>query len=191
MQTDALGEQAIRSLRESAELCSRMIESADVIARAAQVIYESFQRGGKVLLFGNGGSAADAQHIAAEFVCRFKRERNSLPAIALTTDTSVLTAIANDYGFEQIFARQIQGLCRPEDVALAISTSGSSPNVLAGVAAAREKRATTIGLTGGKNGALSSMVDISIVVPSDNTARIQECHITIAHILCEAVDSLV
>lgn len=191
MQTDAMREQAIRSLRESAELRLQLIEKCvDVIGQAADVLYKCFQRGGKVLLFGNGGSAADAQHVAAEFVVRFARDRLALPAIALTTDTSVLTAIGNDYGFEQMFARQVMALGQPADVAVAISTSGRSPNVLAGVAAAREKRLTTIGLTGGDGGLLALASDISIVVPSDSTARIQECHLTIEHILCEIVESL-
>ena len=138
-----------QSLAESSELKKRLaVEQADNISRAGQAIATTLAQGGKVLLFGNGGSAADAQHIAAEFVGRFVRERKPLPAIALTTDTSALTAIGNDYGFEQIFARQVQALGQPGDVAVAMSTSGQSANVLAGVEAARERLITTIGLAG-------------------------------------------
>ena len=166
------------------------MEQADNISRAGQAIATTLAQGGKVLLFGNGGSAADAQHIAAEFVGRFVRERKPLPAIALTTDTSALTAIGNDYGFEQIFARQVQALGQPGDVAVAMSTSGQSANVLAGVEAARERRITTIGLAGKDGGRLASAVDIPIVVASTSTARIQECHITIGHLFCELVEAL-
>jgi rfaE bifunctional protein nucleotidyltransferase chain/domain len=139
-------------------------------------------------LFGNGGSAADAQHLAAEFVGRFQRERPPLPAIALTTDSSALTAIANDYGFDMIFARQIQALGCRNDVAVAISTSGRSPNVLAGARAAAEIGMSTIGLIGGNGGPLAELVDVPIVALAANTARVQECHIAIGHFLCEAVE---
>ena len=179
----------VQRLRESGELKKRLAdEQAEAIGRATQAIVTALAGGGKVMLFGNGGSAADAQHIAAEFVGRFARERTPLPALALTTDTSVLTALSNDYGFEHVFARQVQALGRPGDVAVAISTSGRSPNVLAGVQVAREIGLTTIGLTGGDGGELARLVDIPIVVPSTDTARIQECHITIGHIFCEAVE---
>jgi len=180
----------IQRLRESGELKKRLAdEQAEAIGRAAQAIVTALTEGGKVMLFGNGGSAADAQHIAAEFVCRFQRDRRPLSALALTTDTSVLTAIGNDYGFEQVFARQAQALGRPGDVVVAISTSGRSPNVLAGVRAAKEMGLTTIGLTGGDGGELACLVDISIVVPATDTARIQECHIAIGHLLCEAAEA--
>jgi phosphoheptose isomerase len=142
-----------------------------------------------VLFFGNGGSAADAQHLASELVGRFVMDRPALTALALTTDASAITSISNDYGFDQVFARQIEGLGKPGDVALAISTSGRSANVLLGVKRARECGLTTIGLTGGDGGQLADLVDIPIIVPSANTARIQECHITIGHILCEIVES--
>lgn len=179
-----------RRLRESGELKRRLInEGADAIERAAQAIITTLTKGGKVMLFGNGGSAADAQHIAAEFLGRFRRERRPLPAIALTTDTSILTAIGNDYGFEQVFARQVHALGKPGDVVISISTSGQSPNVLAGVRAAREVGLTIIGLIGGDGGEMASLVDIPIVVPSTDTACIQECHITIGHLLCEIVEA--
>jgi phosphoheptose isomerase len=181
----------VQRLDESGELKRRLAaEQTKNIHRAGQTIAATLRSGGKVLLFGNGGSAADAQHIAAEFVGRFVRERHPLPAISLTTDTSALTAIGNDYGFEQIFARQVRALGRPGDVVVAISTSGRSPNVLAGVKAAREQGLLTIGLTGGHDSLLAGIVDVPIVVPSASTARIQECHITIGHILCEIAETL-
>ncbi len=191
MQANAIREQVIRSLREGAELHLQLIEEcSDAAIQAAAAIEKCFQLGKKVLLFGNGGSAADAQHIAAELMGRFTRDRAPLSALALTTDTSALTAIGNDYGFEQIFARQIRALGRPGDVAVAISTSGRSPNVLAGVEAAREQGLMSIALTGGDGGVLARSVDIPIIVPPVGTARIQECHITIGHILCEIIENL-
>ena len=191
MSIDAARERAISSLREGAQLRLQLVEACiDTITQAADVVHNCLARGNKILLFGNGGSAADAQHIAAEFVCRFAGDRIPLPAIALTTDTSALTAIGNDYGFEQVFARPVTALGRPGDVAVAISTSGRSRNVLLGVEAARERGLTIVGLTGGDGGSLSAAVDICIVVPSTNTARIQECHLAIEHILCEMVESL-
>ena len=146
-------------------------------------------RGRKLLLFGNGGSAADAQHLAAELVGRFQRERRPLPAIALTTDTSALTAIANDYGYDQVFARQVRALGARGDVALAISTSGRSPSVLHAVEACRALGIETIGLTGGDGGTLAGLVDLCLrVSASTHAARIQETHILIGHVLCELVD---
>ena len=145
--------------------------------------------GGKLLFFGNGGSAADAQHLAAEFVGRFQIERHALPAIALTTDSSILTAVGNDYGFDQIFARQVQALGRPGDVAIGISTSGNSPNVTGAIKQAAKQDLKTIGLAGKDGGSLAKAVDVSIVVASTNVARVQECHITIGHILCELVEN--
>ena len=191
MAREQIYEELARSLREGAELRLRLIEiSAGMIVEAAEAVYGCFEAGGKILLFGNGGSAADAQHIAAEFVCRFNRDRAALPAIALTTDTSALTAIANDYGFERIFARQVEALCRPGDTVIAISTSGRSANVIAGIEAARARGARTIGLTGGDGGDMIGLVDIAVVIPSDVTARIQECHITVGHLICEVVEAL-
>ena len=178
------------SLRMTAELSVTIArESSGVIFEAALLITGCLRNGGKVLFFGNGGSAADAQHLAAELVGRFVRERAGLPAIALTTDSSILTAVGNDYGFEQVFARQIQALGRPGDVAVAISTSGNSANVLEGVKEARKRNLKTIGLTGTGGGALAQQADVAITIPSTSTARIQECHIAIGHLFCELVDA--
>lgn len=158
------------------------------IAAAADAICLSLSSGGKILSFGNGGSAADAQHFAAELVGRFVQDRRALPAVALTTDTSALTAIANDFGFEEVFARQLSALGNPGDVALGISTSGRSSNVVKAICLAREMGLITVGLTGHEGGALASEADISIVIPSYVTAQIQEAHIVSIHILCEIVD---
>jgi len=163
----------------------------DLIAAAGREICSAFDRGNKILLFGNGGSAADAQHIAAEWVGRFQRERRPLPAIALTTDTSILTCLGNDYGYDRIFSRQVQALGRAGDIAIAISTSGNSPNVLAGVDAARALGMTTIGLTGKDGGKLGPLVAIHLNVPHTSTARVQEVHIMIGHLLCELVDGAI
>src|SRR4029079_9401867 len=186
-------EQAIQltnsSLQEGAELRKAVArDCGKEIVEAAFLINQCLQAGGKLLFFGNGGSAADAQHLAAEFVGRFVRGRDGLAAIALTTDSSILTAVGNDYGFDQIFARQIQALARPGDVAVAISTSGNSPNILEGVRAARKANAKTIGLSGRDGGALAKEADLAITIASSNTARIQECHIGIGHLLCELTD---
>jgi D-sedoheptulose 7-phosphate isomerase len=158
------------------------------IARAAEMLIRCVEGGGKVLLFGNGGSAADAQHIAAEFTGRFVRERRPLPAIALTTDTSALTAIGNDYGYDQVFERQVRALAAPGDLAIAISTSGNSPSVLNAVSACRELGVATIALTGASGGKLLGACDVTIRIPCPTTARVQECHLLIEHILCEAID---
>jgi len=191
MQINKIHEQFIHALREGADLRLKLIDPCEEsVLHAADAICQCFENGCKVLLFGNGGSAADAQHIAAEFVGRFACDRIPLPAIALTTDTSALTAIGNDYGFQHIFARQVHALGRIGDLAIAISTSGRSPNVLAGAKAANERGLTTVGFTGGGTGRLGSSVNIPIVVPATNTSRIQECHITIGHILCELVESV-
>ncbi|MBK8150690.1 MAG: SIS domain-containing protein [Acidobacteria bacterium] len=162
--------------------------NVQAITVTAQTMIDAFRRGGKVLICGNGGSAADAQHLAAELVGRFETERASLPAIALTTDTSALTAIANDYDFERIYARQIEGLGRAGDVLVAISTSGNSANIIAAVMKARQMGLKTIGLTGSGGKKLASLCDQAILVPSPRTARIQEAHITIAHLWCEFID---
>jgi D-sedoheptulose 7-phosphate isomerase len=177
------------SLREGTELRAVVArDCSQMIAEAGRLIIQCLQSGGKLLFFGNGGSAADAQHLAAEFVGRFVRERIGLPAIALTTDSSILTAVGNDYGFEQIFARQIQALARPGDVAVAISTSGNSPNVLEAVKEAKKHGVNVIGLTGKDGGELAREAAVVITVDSSSTARIQECHITIGHIFCELVE---
>jgi D-sedoheptulose 7-phosphate isomerase len=157
--------------------------------KCADALVSSLENGGKLLIFGNGGSAADAQHIAAELVGRYETERRSLPAIALTTDTSALTAISNDYSFEMVFSRQIEGLAKHGDIVIGISTSGNSPSVLAGIMKARELGCVTVGLTGAKGKKLAGICDLSIMVPSAKTARIQEAHIFIGHYLCSAVDS--
>ncbi len=159
------------------------------IAKCAELIAETFKNGKKLLLCGNGGSAADAQHIAAEFVGRYEAERVALPAIALTTDTSALTAIPNDYNFDRVFARQVDALANDGDCLIAISTSGNSPNVIAAVMSARAKDCKVIGLTGAGGKKLAGLCDACIAVPSSRTARIQEAHITIAHIWCEIVES--
>jgi len=166
-----------------------LAECAGALEGAIDVLTEALTGGHKVLLFGNGGSAADAQHIASELVGRLTRERRPLPAIALTTDTSALTAIANDYGYDQIFARQVRALGAAGDVAIAISTSGNSPNVLRAVEACREMGLHVIGLTGGDGGALARMADASLrVSASTRSMRIQETHILIGHVICEMVD---
>jgi D-sedoheptulose 7-phosphate isomerase len=175
--------------RESLEVKRAFFDSnAEAVARAAEMIIACVRAGCKVLVFGNGGSAADAQHIAAEMVNRLNYDHPPIPAIALTTDTSILTSIANDSSFEQVFARQVKALGRAGDVALAISTSGNSPNVLRAVEAARDLGVKTIALTGRGGGRLAALVDLALAVHADSTQRIQETHITIAHILCELVE---
>ncbi len=158
------------------------------LERLVTLAVEALRSGGKLLLFGNGGSAADAQHLAAEFAIRFEGHRRPLAAIALTTDTSALTACGNDYGFEQIFARQLEALGRPGDIAIGISTSGNSPNVLAALRQARELSITAAALSGNDGGQLNGVADPLIVVPSTSTARIQEMHILLGHILCAAIE---
>lgn len=178
-----------KQLRESADAKHKVAEMlSDKIAQAVNMLVDSYKAGGKMLLAGNGGSAADAQHIAAEFVARYKMERVSLPAIALTTDTSILTAIGNDYSYDYVFARQVEGLGNKGDVFIAITTSGKSLNILKAVEAAKKKSIVTIGLTGKDGGTLKDSVDLAIVVPSDVTARIQESHITIGHIISDLVE---
>jgi D-sedoheptulose 7-phosphate isomerase len=177
-------------LTASAGVLERLQDPEHVasIVAAAAMITDAMRAGGKLLLFGNGGSAADAQHIAAEFVGRFLLERSPLPAISLSDNSAAVTAVANDYAFSDVFARQIAALGAPGDVALAISTSGNSPNVLSGVAAARERAMRTIGLTGGDGGSLADAVDLCIAVPAEDTPRIQEAHTVVAHLVCEMVE---
>jgi D-sedoheptulose 7-phosphate isomerase len=155
---------------------------------AALAMREAIQAGGRILLFGNGGSAADAQHFAAELVGRFMRERPAIGAIALTTDTSALTAIGNDYSFRRVFVRQLEALGRPGDVAFGISTSGESPNVVDGLRYAREQRLRTIALTGRDGGAAGAAAEIHVNVPDHNTARVQEVHTTLIHVMCELIE---
>jgi D-sedoheptulose 7-phosphate isomerase len=166
-----------------------LAEAGEAIIRAGQLITETLRRGGKVLLFGNGGSAAEAQHIAAEFVGRFQRERRPLPALALTTDTSALTALGNDYGFERVFARQVEALANPGDVVVALSTSGTSANVLAAVMIARARNCAVVGVTGANGRRLAALCDAPVLVPSTVSARIQEASLTIGHMWCEMVDA--
>lgn len=159
------------------------------VQRAADLIADAFKANGKLLVFGNGGSAADAQHIAGELVNRFLQKRRALPAIALTTDGGVLTCIANDTGFENVFARQIEALGAKGDVCLAISTSGTSPNVVAACEQAREQGIVVMGLLGRDGGRVASLCDLALIVASDDTQRIQETHNLIGHILCELVEA--
>jgi D-sedoheptulose 7-phosphate isomerase len=166
-----------------------LAENTRAIYDCAEVIYRAIAKGHKILICGNGGSAADAQHIAAEFVGRYETERMALPAIALTTDTSALTALANDYGFEKIFSRQVEALAGRGDVLIAISTSGKSPNVIEAIMTARQRGCQVIGLTGGRGKKLASLCDLCVVVDIAKTSRIQEAHITIGHIWCEYLDS--
>ncbi|MFQ5586146.1 MAG: D-sedoheptulose 7-phosphate isomerase [Thermodesulfobacteriota bacterium] len=166
------------------------MKNAALLAAAAEAIADAFTAGGKLLIIGNGGSAADAQHIAAEFVNRFVIERPPLPAVALTTDTSVLTSIGNDYSYDQTFSKQVKALGREGDVLLAISTSGNSPNVIKALQIASKGGLKVIGLTGKDGGKMAKKSDLLLNVESDSTARIQETHITAAHILCELVDHL-
>jgi len=159
-----------------------------LVERAAEIILQSLRGGGRLFLFGNGGSAADAQHIAGELVGRFEMEREALPVLALTTDTSILTAVGNDYGFDNVFERQVEAFVKSGDVVIAISTSGNSKNVVAAARKARESGAKVIGLTGGDGGELKTVADLCIVVPAAETCRIQECHITIGHALCSLIE---
>ena len=156
--------------------------------KIAEIIVAALRAGNKLLIVGNGGSAADAQHIAAEIVGRYKKDRPAYAAIALTTDTSALTAISNDYGFEQIFARQVEGLGRGGDVLLALSTSGRSANILAGLRTARERGLVTIGFTGAKGEALGALCDHLLVAPSDDTPIVQQIHLTVAHGICDEIE---
>lgn len=175
-------------IEESIDLKRRFVNNnTDLIINAADKISDSIASGHKLLIFGNGGSAADAQHIAAEFINRFRIERPPLAALALTTDTSILTSIGNDYSFDDIFYKQILALGRQGDVAIGISTSGNSKNVIKAIEAAKEKGIFTIGFTG-RGGRLASLANMVFAVESDTTARIQEVHITLGHILCELVD---
>lgn len=179
--------------RESAELKLASVAAlAPATARAARVLVDCLQGGGKLLACGNGGSAADAQHFTAELLGRYERERDGLPAIALHADTSTLTAVSNDYGYEAVFARQVRALGRPGDVLIAISTSGNSPGVLRAVEAAQEAGLAVVALTGRDGGALAPRLrapDVEIRVPSAVTARIQEVHILVLHCLCELIDA--
>jgi D-sedoheptulose 7-phosphate isomerase len=166
-------------------LCKGLSEQVYALS---ETIIQTFKNGNKVLLCGNGGSAADSQHIAAEFVGRFKRERKALPAIALSTDTSILTAVGNDYSIDRIFSRQVEALARPGDAVIGISTSGKSPNIIEAMKTAKNHGSKTIAFLGGNGGPLKDIVDIPLVIPSNDTPRIQECHILLGHIICDIVE---
>ena len=179
------------AFQEAVRLKSRfVVEQGQEVLKGARLLAETLQGGGKALIFGNGGSAADAQHFAAELVNRFQVERPPLAAIALTTDTSVLTSIANDYDFQEVFAKQVRALGRPGDLAIGITTSGASANVVRALKAAQEEGLKTMVLTGGAGGPVTDGVDVAIIVPSRVTPRIQEVHITVIHLLCDLVDYL-
>jgi D-sedoheptulose 7-phosphate isomerase len=169
----------------------RSVETVSAMAKVSGILIAALQKGNKPLFFGNGGSAADAQHIAAEFVGRFAFDRPALPALALSVNTSAVTAIGNDYGFDLVFARQIEALGRPGDVAIGISTSGNSPNVLQGIAVAKKMGLHTVALTGAAGGKLKTAADYCICAPSNDTPRIQECHILIGHIISELAEQTI
>jgi D-sedoheptulose 7-phosphate isomerase len=182
---------SIRASIAVKELLLRNAEVVSLIAKVSELLVETFDTGNKVLLFGNGGSAADAQHIAAEFVGRFAFDRPALPALALSVNSSCITAIGNDYGFDLVFSRQIEALARPGDMAIGISTSGNSSNVLHGLSTAREKGLRTVAFTGCAGGKLKNAADYCICAPSNETPRIQECHILIGHIISELVEETI
>ena len=183
-----------RSIESSIEVKQLLLSSAETvsaIAKVSEILCDALGKGNKILLFGNGGSAADSQHIAAEFVGRFAFDRPALPALALSVNTSCLTAIGNDYGFDLVFARQIEALGRPGDVAIGISTSGNSPNVLQGLAAAKQMKIRTVAFAGRSGGKMKEAADYCICVPSDQTPRIQECHILVGHTISELVEETI
>ncbi len=177
------------TLRDAARLHEQAAEeSPGAVVAAADTLNAALSSGAKVLIFGNGGSAADAQHFACELVGRFLRERRALPAIALTTDSSTVTAIANDYGFDRVFARQIEALGRPGDVAVGISTSGSSANVLSGLQCAKSRGLKTVAFTGGSGGPIGAAADVHVNVPHELTPRVQEVHRTLIHAVCDLIE---
>ena len=178
-----------KAITEHQAMFAKLAVLIPQISQIAEELKACLKRGGKILLMGNGGSAADSQHIAAEIVGRFKKERRGLAAIALTTDTSIITSVGNDYGYDYIFARQIESLCRPEDVVVGITTSGNSKNVVAAIEEANRLGATTIGLTGGTGGKLNDLCKFNLIMPSSDTPRIQEAHIFVGHSLCELLEA--
>ncbi|MCK5534630.1 D-sedoheptulose 7-phosphate isomerase [bacterium] len=178
-------------LQTSIKINNCIIEDqTGMIEKIVQVMVNAYRKGKKIVFFGNGGSAADAQHLVAEFVCRFKKDRISLPAIALTTNTSLLTAIGNDKNFDSIFSRQVEAFVKKGDIVVGISTSGNSPNVLKGIKCAKEKGGITIAFTGSNGKKLSNLADFCFVVPSSDVPRIQEIHIMVGHIVCELVEDI-
>jgi D-sedoheptulose 7-phosphate isomerase len=191
MNADSAQSLAVARIRDSTALMQSLSQSPaylGAVVKVAEALTECLRSGNKILFFGNGGSAADAQHLAAELSGRFLKERKSLSGWALTTNSSVLTAIGNDYSFDDVFARQVQGIGNSDDVAFAITTSGNSPNVLRAVDVARDMKLVTVGLTGRAGGKLRSVADHCICIPSDQTPRIQEAHILTGHILCELIE---
>jgi D-sedoheptulose 7-phosphate isomerase len=182
----------LKAFEESIQVKQKFIEEKNIakIFEVCKAIANAFNEGKKLILFGNGGSSTDASHIAAEFINRFKRERPGLPAIALNTDMAVITSIANDYDFSEIFAKQLKALADEGDVVLAISTSGNSPNIMKAMDVARKRKLTTIAFTGLKGEKFASRATFAFVVPSDNTPRIQETHITIGHVICQIVEDI-
>ncbi len=178
----------IQRLHEHHEVMRAIESQGELFEQIAQKMIDSIKSGGKICFMGNGGSAADSQHLAAELVGRFQKERAAMASIAFTTDTSILSAVANDYGYDAIFARQVEGLCQPNDVVVGLSTSGNSPNVLRGIEKAREMGIFTVGLAGKDGGKLKEAADLTFVVPSPKSARTQEAHIFIGHTLCEAIE---
>lgn len=176
-------------LNNHIETINKLAKQDTLIQSVAESMTNCLSQGGKILWMGNGGSAADCQHLAAELVGRFQRERKGLPSIALTTDTSILTAIGNDYGYDSIFSRQIESLCTEKDLVIGISTSGNSQNILNAIELSKQIGAKTIAFTGRDGGKLKSLVDLCLIAPSDNTARIQEAHILVGHILCDWVET--
>jgi D-sedoheptulose 7-phosphate isomerase len=192
--TDILQQRVIQSVKSSIAVKERLLAAPGFVAtmaKVSEIVVNSILQGNKALFFGNGGSAADAQHIAAEFVGRFAFDRRALAALALSVNTSCLTAIGNDYGFELIFARQIEALGRAGDVAIAISTSGNSPNVIEAILTAKRVGLHTVGLTGCNGGKLKDLVDYCLCVPSNETPRIQECHILTGHIISELAEQTI
>ena len=184
-----INDQIKKTITESSNLILNSINLSEKIEESINEIIKCFKRGNKIIVFGNGGSAADAQHIVAEFIGRFQKERKSLPAISLTTDSSIITSLANDYSYDIVFSRQCESLVSEGDIVIGISTSGKSKNVEEGIKTAKKKGAITIGLLGGDGGTIKKITDVSIVVPSTNTARIQEVHRVIYHIICDVVES--
>lgn len=182
----------LKAFEESITVKEKFVDekNIDKIIEVAKAIANAFNDGKKLILFGNGGSATDASHIAAEFINRFKKERPGLPAISLNTDMAVITSIANDYDFSEVFAKQLKSLADEGDIVIAISTSGNSPNVLKAVDVAKKKRLTTVAFTGIKGEKLASKATYAFTVPSDNTPRIQETHITLGHVLCQMVEEI-
>jgi D-sedoheptulose 7-phosphate isomerase len=182
---DRIKDLLLESIQVKEELLRKKIGQ---ILTISQLVIDTLKKNGKVLLFGNGGSASDAQHIAAELIGRFKKDRASLPAIALTANTSILTSLANDYGYAIVFARQIEAIGQKNDIAIGISTSGKAKNVICGIKQAKKMGIKTIALTGYGGAELAKIADISLIVPSSVTARIQEAHITVGHIICELAE---